>query len=212
MTKLTTIDVTDLDTFSNPCDLRRDMHVFVRYIQEREVKRLHRDNNLAKSDYKRLAKIVSDPEAVNNVKEHGSSSWVDYVDWMARKVGFVTYDTEGIYAGYSSSSPSFPDNYIKFNAQKYHQFIESPLAKQEKSLLNILVGEQNGCRSEFFRSNITSRLGVFTSRGCATAVVPMLDFPQIRRFLLKILQTCQVGVWYSTSSLVQYLKANHPSF
>lgn len=212
MTRFTTIDVTTLDVFSNLCDLRRDLHVFVRYIQEREVKRLHRDNNLSKSDYKRLAKIVSDPQAVADVKENGGSGWVDYIDRMALKIGFVTYDTEGIYAGYSSSSPSFPDNYIEFNAQKYHPFIESSLAEQEQSLLNTLVEERGDGRSEFFQSNITSRLSVFSSWGCGIGVVPKLNFPKVRHFLLNLLQTCQVGVWYGTSSLVQYLKANHPFF
>ena len=212
MTELTSIDVTDLDIFGNPCDLRRDLHVFVRYVQEREIKRLHRDNNLSKSDSLRLAKMMSDPEAVAGVRETGGSSWVDYVDWMALKMGFVTYDTKGTYAGYTSSSPSFPDNYIQFNAERYHRFVESPLAQQEQLLIDTLVGDRDGGRSEFFQSNILSRLSVFASWGCATGVVPTLDFPKARRFLLNLLQTYQVGVWYSTSSLVRHLKTNHPFF
>ncbi len=212
MTEFTPIDVTDLDIFSSPCDLRRDLHVFVHYIQEREVKRLHRDNSLSKSDYKRLAKIVSDAEAVADVKEHGSSGWVDYVDWMVLQMGFVTYDVKGSYAGYSSSSPSFPDNYIVFNTKEYRQFIELSLDKQEEWLLDNLIKERDGCRSEFFQTDVMSRLSVFNGWGCAIGVVPMLDFPKIRRFLLDLLKTCEVGVWYSTSSLVQYLKANHPFF
>ena len=212
MTKLATINVNDLDIFSNLCDLRRDIHVFVHYIQERDVKRLHRSNKLSKPDSMRLAKIMSDPKAVAGVKETGGSSWVDYVGWMARELDFVSYDIEGTYAGYSSSSPSFPDNYIEFNAKRYHKFIKSSLAAQERVLLNTLIKERDGCKSEFFQSDIMSRLSVFSIRGCATGVVPTLDFFQVRCFLLNLLKPYQIGVWYSTASLVQYLKGKHPFF
>ncbi len=212
MTELATIDVSNLDVFSNLCDLRRDIHAFVHYIQGREVKRLHRSNNLNKSDSMRLAKLMSDPEAVAGVKESGGSRWVDYVDWTTRQLDIVSYDIEGTYAGYSSSEPSFPDNYILFNAKRYRQFIESSLVAQERVLLNTLIEEPDGCRSEIFQHDIMSRLSVFSSRGCATGVVPTLNFPHIRRFLLNFLRTCPVGVWHSTASLVQYLKTNHPFF
>jgi hypothetical protein len=210
--KLTPIDVTGLDAFGSPCDLRRDLHIFVRCIQEREVKRSHRGNNLSKSDSLRLAKMMSDPEAVDEVKEHGSSGWVDYIDGLALKLGFVSYDTQGTYVGYTSSEPSFPDNYIQFNAPKYRQFLESPLARQERLLLDTLLEGREGCDSEFYRTSVLGRLSGFSSWGCATGVVPTLNFSQVRRFLLDLLQTCQVGVWYSTSSLVQYLKTAHPFF
>jgi hypothetical protein len=194
MTELTLADVTDLDVLVNPCDLRRDVRVFVRYVQERDVKRLHRSNNLNKADAMRLAKAMSDPEAVAGVKETGGAVWVDYVDDVALKLGFVSYDTEGSYAGYTSSEPSFPDNYIQFNDETHRRFLESPPAKQERSLLNALVENRDGCKSEFYRTGILGRLGGFPWTGCATGVVPMLDFPRIRRFLLDILQTCQAGV------------------
>lgn len=212
MMELTPIDVTGLDVFSNPCDLRRDLHIFVRYVQEREVKRSYRGNNLSKSDFLRLAKMMSDPEAVDEVREQGSSVWVDYVDELALKLGFVSYDTKGTYVGYTSSEPSFPDNYIQLNAPTYRQFLESPLARQEHRLLDTLLEEREGCNSEFYRTSVLGRLSGFSGWGCATGVVPTLDFPKIRRFLLDLLQTCQIGVWYSTSSLVQYLKTAHPFF
>jgi hypothetical protein len=209
---LTPIDVRQLDIFENPCDLRRDLHVFVGYVEEREVKRLHRTNRLSKADAMRLAKMMSDPQAMDEVKETGDSVWVDYVDWVALKLGFVSYDTKGVYAGYTSAEPSFPDNYIRFNAQKYEAFLDSSLAEQERRLLDTLLAERDGCRSEFFHTGVLSRLEGFSSFGCATGVVPMLDFPGIRRFLLEELQRCQVGVWYSTASLIQHLKAAHPYF
>ena len=212
MVELTPVDVTDLDVFSNPCDLRRDLHVFVRYVQERSVKRLHRSNYLSKSDSLRLAKAMSDPLAVDDVRHGGRSSWVDHVDRLALKLGFVSYDTKGVYVGYTSSEPSFPDNYIRFNAREYQQFFQSSLAEQERRLLDTLVGEGDGCDSEFYRTGVLGRLSSFPIWGCATGVVPMLDFPKIRRFLLNFLQTCEAGVWYNTASLVQHLKTDYPFF
>jgi len=58
MTELAPIDVSQLDVVSHPCNVRRDLHVFVRYTQEHEVKRLHRNNQLSKSDALQLAKLV----------------------------------------------------------------------------------------------------------------------------------------------------------
>ncbi len=76
MTELAPIDVSQLDVVSSPCNVRRDLHVFVRYTQEHEVKRLHRNNQLGKSDALQLAKLMSDPEAVEDVRRDGQSSWV----------------------------------------------------------------------------------------------------------------------------------------
>jgi len=212
MVELTPIDVSDLDVSSNPCDPRRDLHVFVCYVQEREVKRAHRTNMLSKSDSLRLAKLMTAPGAVEGVKETGGSRWVDFVDGLALKLGLVSYDTEGEYAGYSSSEPSFPDNYIQFNEAKYQRFLRSSPAAQERALLNSLIRERDGCGSEFYATSILGRLGGFAIRGCATGVVPSLDFAAIRRFLLNLLQSCEPGEWYSTASLVQHLKAHHPYF
>ncbi len=215
MTEFTPIDISDLEVFSNPCDPRRDLPLFVDYVQEREVKRLYRTNDLSKADALRLAKILSDPEAEAEVREHGAAGWVDFVDWLALKLGFVSYDTQGSYAGYHSAEPTFADNYIQFNPDKYQKFAGASLADQERFLLNTLLNERDGCRSEFFKTSITSvlgRLDGFSSWGCATGVVPHLDFPKIRRFLLDLLGSCQVGVWYSTASLIQYLKTNYPFF
>jgi hypothetical protein len=212
MTEFTPIDISNLEVFRNPCDPRRDLPLFVDYVQEREVKRLYRTNDLSKADALRLAKMMSDPEAEAEVREHGGAGWVDFVDWLALKLGFVSYDTQGSYAGYSSAEPTFPDNYILFNPGKYQKFAGASLADQERFLLNTLLSERDGCRSEFFMTSVLGRLDGFSSWGCATGVVPHLDFPKIRRFLLDLLGSCQMGVWYSTASLIQHLKTNYPFF
>ena len=89
------IDVARLDVPTRLPDLRRDLHVFVEYVRDREVKRSHRGNSLSKADAKRLAKLMSDADAAEEVDETGSSAWVDFVDDVALKLGFVHYDTEG---------------------------------------------------------------------------------------------------------------------
>lgn len=53
------IDVDKLDVPVRSADLRRDLHVFVDYVRDREVKRGHRDNLLGKADAKRLAKLLA---------------------------------------------------------------------------------------------------------------------------------------------------------
>ena len=101
--KVESIDVAQLDAATELPDLRRDLHVFVDYVRAREVKRSHRGNMLSKADAKRLARLLSDKEAVREVDEEGSSAWIDFVDDIALELGFVHYDTKGQYAGYIRS-------------------------------------------------------------------------------------------------------------
>ena len=61
------IDVAPLNVATELPDLRRDLHVFVDYVRAREVKRSHRENALSKADAKRLARLMSDPDAVREV-------------------------------------------------------------------------------------------------------------------------------------------------
>ena len=39
-----------------------------------------------------------------------------------------------------------------------------------------------------------------------------VKFPAVRQFLLKMLEECKPGEWYSTASLIAFLKTNHPYF
>ena len=202
----------DLGTTADGLDIRRDLHVFCEYVRDREVKRGHRDNALSKTDARRLAKLLSDSKAQDEIKDQGYSTWLDLVDWCALELGLVNYDTEGIYAGYSSHSPSFPDNYIRFDAKAYKKLISMTLAKQEALLCESLLKGSQGSRSEFFRPMFSRRLDGFNTVGSATGVMPMLDFAAIRRFLLNLLARCPVGEWLSVTSLVEHLKQKHPYF
>jgi len=145
---------------------------------------------------------------------HGAEapSWIDYLDRLALKMGFVSYDIKGTYRGYSSQEPSFPDNFITFNAEAYRAFLALPLAEQERRLLDTLVRDNSYSYNEFYTVSIHGRLDRFPSWGCGVGVMRGLNFAAIRRFLLDLLQGCEPGTWYSTSDLVTYLKAHHPFF
>jgi hypothetical protein len=210
--KIESIDVSRLDVVADLPDLRRDLHVFVDYVRAREVKRSHRGNALSKADAKRLARLLSDPNAVREVDEEGSSPWIDFVDDTALQLGFVRYDTEGRYAGHTSPKPSFPDNYIEFKALPYERFLRASAADQEATLLKMLIDRGQGSASEFYRQGVLGRLGGFSNWGSAIGVMPTLDFPAVRRFLLGLLAECPCGQWLSTASLVEHLKNHHRYF
>ncbi|MFV9677207.1 MAG: hypothetical protein ACNYVW_06100 [Methanosarcinales archaeon] len=206
-------NINDLNVVSNRSELRRDVHTFVNYTREREVKRTHRSNDLSKADIKRLAKLMGDPETQKQVKITGTSSWIEFIDHLALLLGFVRYDTEGEYMGYTSTEPSYPDNYIMFQEQTYDQFLLSSLIEQEEYILHALIKRYDNSDNEFF-SNICpfSVLDGFERFGCATGVIPTIRFDKARRHLLELLKECNSGVWYSTASFCQYVKKEHPYF
>jgi len=210
--ELTPIDVVGLDVRENPGDLRRDLHVFVRYVREREVKRSHRQNTLSKADAGRLAKLMSDPLGPDQVKEQDHSTWLEYVDELCLKMGFITYDTKGVYQGYTSYEPSYPDNYIQYRPDAYTKFLDLSLQEQEQRILDTLIESYGYGSNEFFPRSPLGILDSFDSHGCAVGVLPGLDFARTRGFLLQLLQGCNSGVWYDTGSLIRHLKARHPFF
>ncbi|MFZ2070239.1 MAG: hypothetical protein WAV32_01275 [Halobacteriota archaeon] len=206
-------DVKALDVVSNRRELRRDVHIFVNYVREREVKRTHRSNDLPKTDFKRMAKLMGKPETQAEVNSTGTSPWVEFIDQLALLLGFVRYDTEGEYMGYTSTEPSYPDNYIEYQEKTYKRFLLCPLLEQEEYILNALIARYDYGNNEFFHNTGPfTILDSFDYGGCATGVVPMIKFDTARRYLLNLLKECPSGVWYSTISFIQYLKKEHPFF
>ena len=210
--KLTRIDVNDLEIFTNPCDLRQDLHVFVDYVANRYVKRSTRGNSLPKVDARRLAKLITDPGAMEQVEENAWGTWLNHVDWLVMKLGLVDYDTKGEYLGYSSSEPSYPDNYIEYKEKKYNRFMALSLQDQEQLILNTLIEHYSYSNNELLQTGVQGCLNTFDYSGCATGILPFLDFAKSRRLLLDILKGCESNVWYSVASLVQHLKSEHPWF
>ena len=205
-------DISTLDLITLRPDLRRDLHVFVGYIRDRQIKRGHRDNLIPKGDARRLAKMMSDPAADDEILEKGYAHWIDIVDDTAFALGFVHYDIEGVYAGYTSQSPSFPDNFITLNAETYHDFLEKTVSQQETQLLEALLRRYQGTSNEFFSKFFLSRLDRFSTFGSATGVIPTINFPEVRKFLLELLATLPTGEWLSTASMIAFVKKRHPYF
>ena len=207
------LDETELTDIENHVpDLRKDLHVFVNYISSRTVKRSVRENTLSKQDLKRLAKLISDPFAASDVEKYGESDWIDFIDGLALRLDFIDYDTKGEYAGYTSHSPSFRDNYIEFDKEIYTAFVKKSLQEQEQMIFDSLVDSYSSSRNEFYSTNALSRLDRFSTWGCATGVMPFLDFGKIRRRLFHHLKHYPPGVWYSTPSLIRRLKDLDPYF
>jgi len=215
---LKTYDVEKCDIMVNANDIRRDLHIYINYVRDREVKRTYRSNALPKADEKRLLKLMGRTKDLGHDDTYWSITWLEYVERLALAMGWVAYDTEGVYAGYSSQSPSFPDNYIHFMQEVYGQFLAKSPREQELRLLHTLINLRSrnqwnhGSDNEFYRTGILGILTSFNIRGCATGVMPSLNFPEIRRFLFDTLSQCEHGIWYDTTSLVAYLKANYPYF
>lgn len=210
--ELTQTDVKDLDIFINPYDLRRDIHVFVDYVSTHAIKRSYRSNYLSKADTRRLVRLMSYHSLLENIKKNGQSNWVNYIDWLVLKLGFVDYDIKGTYKGYYSTECSYPDNYIEFNEKNYIQFLELTLLEQERLILKTLTEFYNYDNNEFLTHSVLGRLDHFSYFGCGKGVLPSLNFANVRQFLLDILNRCKKGVWYNTLSLIQYLKVNYPYF
>ena len=206
------VDIDELTVVSNKYDLRHDLHAFIWYVRGRDVKRLHRSNELNRSDQKRLAKLMSDSYPVEEVDAKGHSDWIDYVDKLALLFKFINYDTEGTYMGYTSSEPSFPDNYINVNNKRYEEFICLPLIEQERMLLDLLVKNYLDGENEFYATSVLGRLSGFSTWGSAIGIMPGLDFTSVRRSLIEVLKSCTPGVWYTTASLIRYLEEHHPFF
>jgi hypothetical protein len=205
--------IAKLEVAASRPDIRRDLHTYIAYVSQRDVKRGHRDNSIAKTDSRRLVKLLSDPAAEVELEQTGSSQWLGTVDRIAWQLGLVQYDTKGVYAGYSSQEPCFPDNFIKFDEKAYRKLLSLSVAKQEQMLLDKLLEYGQGNGSELFSSTFgIGRLNRFNYWGSATGVVPMLDFTAIRKSLLKVLAICPTGEWLSVASLVEYLKAKDRYF
>jgi len=211
-TKLEKAGVENLQIFINGCDLRRDLHSFARYVSENEIKRAHRDNSLPKAHLKRIAKLMTDNSAIRDVNEEGYSGWIGYIDRLSLKLGFVDYETEGTYMGYSSHTESYPDNYIDFLDNAYENFLKQSLQEQEDEIRKILINDAAPCKNEFFTYGPLSILDRFNSRGCASGTMNHIPFPKIRTYLLQLLSACEAGVWYSTASLIKYIEDNNPFF
>jgi hypothetical protein len=206
------IKVTDLDVVANPSDLRQDLQALADYVRSYEIKRGYRDNRIPQAHQQRLLKLMSAPASAAQKNQFGDANWIEHLDDVCLRLKWVKYDTKGEYMGYSSSEPSFPDNFMKFDERQHRDFLDLPLQAQEQQILDVHLKEREVGASEFFSSGTLGRLDTFDAFGCATGVIPTIAFWQVRLHLLELLGECPPGVWFSTASLVDHLRSHDPWF
>ncbi len=209
--KLDNTDINGLDVVSCSYNLRKDLVTFVDFCDQNHPKRGHRNNNILKADLRKIAKAFGNKDVINNLKEHGESNYIDYIDNLAHKLKLIGYDTEGMYAGYHSSEPSFPDNYIEVNDFDFEKYIGLSPFKQDEKLLTAIIFSDTDSNNEFHSTNYHSRLDEFRSWN-SRALMQSIRFDIARRQMLDILSRLPAGKWYSTQSLIKYLKQEHPFF
>ena len=204
--QLQTIDPKDLTIFANKRDILRDLYIYLDYIEQRGIKRMARSNDIPKSDAVKIAKLLGDPELVKIAQESGGTAWGNLLDKLAHQLALVNYDTKGKYIGYSSSAPTFTDSYVTINKSGLKNFNAlAPAAQEKKILANLLVHTARELENQGALSTLAP-LRTYDTH------LDQVKFQPVRQFLLDLLKKCAPGVWYSTASLVAYLKTNHPYF
>ncbi|MGD8404253.1 MAG: hypothetical protein PVJ21_11370 [Anaerolineales bacterium] len=216
--ELKTLDPQSLHIFSNDRDILRDLFTYLDYVRERSVKRMTRSNEIPSADMKRLAKLLNVDLPEKDDWMYARQHWIYFIDDLALRLNLVFYDIKGEYRGYTSSEPSYIDNYIIVEDANLQKFIEISPAGQEKRIRDTLIhakshSEYSGnSDNEFYKTSVLGELDTFYQWGAATGLMPTLKFPEIRLFLLGVLENLSAGEWYSTQSLIAWLKANHPYF
>ncbi|OQY32003.1 MAG: hypothetical protein B6243_07790 [Anaerolineaceae bacterium 4572_5.2] len=216
--QLTPLDPQALTIFASDRDLLRDLFAYLDYVDNRDIKRMTRSNEISRTDMKRLLKQLGGLPIQPDENQIDGSQWLEFIDELALRLNLVFYDIKGEYRGYTSSGPSFIENYITILEDKLQKFSELSPAAQEKRILNTLASAKSFSRydsddnNEFFKYSVVGQLDRFSSRGSATGLMPTLKFKKIRLFLLELLNELPVGQWFSTNSLIEYLKNEHPYF
>jgi hypothetical protein len=215
---LTVIDPKSLEIISNDRDLLRDLFIYIDYAREHSIKRMTRSNQIPRADLVRLAKLLDIEPPEKDDWMYAQPNWIDFIDTLALSMHLVSYDLKGEYRGYSSFEPSYLENYVLVAEAPLHKFLELSPAMQEKRILETLIRSEaersfrETSSNEFYEYGPLSLLDRFESWGSATGIMPTLKFPEIRSFLLNVLKNFPAGQWFSTQSLVAYLKTNHPYF
>ncbi len=185
-------------------NLRRDLYLFVSFARAENIKRAHRSNAIPRGPALKLAKLLSWAGEAECVASAGEGYWSDYVSRLARALGLVRFDVKGVYAGYSSSEPSFPDNHVTVDTEGLAAWLAAAPLEKERRILETLL---ETAPSEFFsRATLFGAEPRFDSFGCATGPHSRVDFPAVRRRLLQILAGLPKGEWLSMRGLIEHVK------
>ena len=194
-------------------NIRKDLLNFIDYVQEREVKRSHRENQIMKGDLKRLAKRLTIPECLLN-SELEDGYWSHFICDLAHSLSLVNYDMEGVYAGYSSSEPSFPDNYIEVNSKAVQDYVSLSAVEKEKRIMSNMIDHNPRefyTRSLLGKSFIREPFNRFDRRGSGMNVSSKMDFSKIRKRLLEILADYEPGKTIRFDDFINKIKTEEPN-
>ena len=206
--RISAAEVGALEVFpAGAVDLRRDLHVFLRYVEAKGLLRTKRANHIPKTVARRLAKLLSWSGEADAVQADGSGWWSDRISHIARDLGLVSFDTKGVYEGYSSTEPSYPDNEVVIEAKAWRSYLRKSPLEKERALLRTLVTH---LPSEFFAEATIVPGAVFDKSGCARGPASRMKLPKIRRRILDLLGTLETDTWYAFDDLVALLGARHP--
>ncbi len=185
-------------------NLRRDVYRFVDFARREDIKRSHRDNDIPRGPAAKLSKLLSWAGEAAYVQAYNSGFWSHYVADVARDLGLVNFDVKGVYAGYSSNEPSFPDNHVTVDAKGFASWLETPPLEKERRILEVLTkGQDNEFLHDATLFSGEPRFGIW---GSALGPLSRMKLPAVRQRLLNILADLPVGVWLSVVSLIEYVK------
>jgi len=205
------VNVKGLNIFpAGVVDLRRDVYRFVQYVKDKGLVRTKRLNQIPKTAARRLAKILSyvGDTKTTQEEEDERTCWANHVSHVGLELGLISFDTEGVYEGYTSAEPCYPDNEICVNEPAWNAYLEKTPLEKEKA---ILEAHLKMTPNEFFNAPTLVDGGRFDSWGCATGPASRMNLPKIRQGLLKFLTSLEVDVWYEFCETVERLKAHCPT-
>jgi hypothetical protein len=191
-----------------PVNLRRDLYQFIRFVQTSGITRSHRENLIPKTVARRLAKLLSYPEEAKMVEQEGCGYWSDFISRLALEMELVSFATKGVYQGYSSSEPVFPDNDISAEEKEWKAYLNKSACQKEKAILD---GVLRIVRNEFFHEGTLVKLNVFDTWGCGIGPASRMQLPQIRRRLLELLSGLEAEKWHDMRDTVRWLQQLAPA-
>jgi len=191
-------------------DLRRDVYRFVEYVKDKGLVRTKRLNQIPKTAARHLAKILSHVGDTKTTEEAEDerTCWADHVSHVALELGLVSFDTEGVYEGYTSAEPCYPDNEIRVNEQAWDTYLKKTPLEKEKAILETYL---KMTPNEFFSAPTLVGGQPFDRWGCATGPASRMNLPKIRQGLLKFLTSLEPDVWYEFRETVERLKTHCPT-
>jgi hypothetical protein len=201
-------EIRELDVrAADAVNLRRDVHVLVGHVREKGLCRTRRGNTIPRGAARRLAALLSWAGEKAAVEEQGEGVWSDRVADVARALGLVSYDTQGVYVGYSSTEPSFPDNEVRIEEKAWSAWSRKGAIEKERAILAALV---ETCPNEFFHPATLVPGEHFDRHGCAVGPAGKMGLAPIRRTLLEFLADLEPETWFEFRDVVDLLEARHP--